>query len=200
MSMGEKGEVGFGIVRFGDVAWEPRSEDKWPCLVKRQLFDPVRDITIRIVWYPRDAIEPRHVHGGTHAAFVLVGEALVDGKILGPWDVVFGPSNVPHGALHYPVGCLLFASLSGGALHTAVGEDVVAADAGLPPAMIVESQLPWTRLEATASRPACERKVVLADPGRIADVGQQIRDGIGHRHGVVLLGCCSLGAPTNSPW
>ena len=94
-------ESGIKIVRFGDVPWEPRSEDDWPCLVKRQLFDAERDMTIRIVWYARGAVEPRHVHGGSHAAFLLLGSAEIDGVSLGPWDVVYGPGNHPHGPLDF---------------------------------------------------------------------------------------------------
>ena len=160
-------EDGHRIVRFGDLKWEPRTEDRWPCLTKRQLFDPDRDLTMRIVWYARDAIEPRHVHPGTHAAFVLVGQANVGGQSLGPWDIVYGPGGVPHGPLHYPVGCMLFVMLDGGALHQAVqGEEGVALAKGQPSQTIVESHVPWIEPEGNADGWPCQRKLLLEDTAR----------------------------------
>lgn len=160
-------EIGFRIVRFGDVPWQPRTEDQWPCLAKRQVSDPARDLTIRTVWYARDAVEPRHVHRGSHAAVVLLGQALVNGQSLGPWDMVYGPGDVPHGPLHYPVGCMLFAMLKGSPLHRAVGQEATAADSnGLPAQVVLERDRPWSRPEDNADGWRCERKVLLHDQGR----------------------------------
>ncbi len=160
-------DPGFRIIRFGDLPWEPRTEDKWPCLTKRYLHDPVRDLTARIVWYARGAVEPRHVHGGTHAAIVLVGKADVHGKVLGPWDAVYGPGNVPHGPLDYPYGCMLFAMLKGGALHTAVDANAAARVVeGLPPDPVLESERPWTTPEENPDRWPCERKILVDDAVR----------------------------------
>lgn len=160
-------DPGFKIVRFGDMAWEPRTEDEWPCLTKRHLFDPVRNLTCRFVWYARGAVEPRHVHGGNHAAFVMLGQAKVDGKVLGPWDVMYGPGNVPHGPLDYPCGCMLFVMLKGGALHTAVGPDTAApATAGRPAGPVIESEQPWLSPKENADGWKCERKIMLDDSAR----------------------------------
>ncbi len=158
-------KIGFRVIRFGDVPWEPRTEDEWPCLVKRQIIDPDTNMTARIVWYARGAVEPRHVHGGSHAAVVLVGEALVGGVSLKPWDVVYGPGNVPHGALDYPSGCMLFATLNGGALHTAVGDAPDIKD-GVPAQGILEAEREWLPAGKGPDGWECEQKVMLQDPGR----------------------------------
>jgi hypothetical protein len=143
------------VVRFGDVPWEPRSEDEWPCLVKRLVVDDEQDVAVRAVWYARGAVEPRHVHAGSHAAIVLVGSAVVDGRTLGPWDVIYGPGDHPHGPLAYPHGCVLFALISGGAFHTAVGPGALSPP-GLGPRLVAECDVPWEG----------DRKLLLDDPDR----------------------------------
>jgi hypothetical protein len=53
---------------------------------------------------------------------LLQGEAHIDGKILGPLDVVLGPSNEPHGPLHYPKGAKIFSAFQGSYFHSEVGQ------------------------------------------------------------------------------
>jgi len=112
---------GFHITRFGDVPWERRIEDNWPPLVKRLHRDAVLDLSMNVVWYPRGAVEPRHVHPGTHATWVIVGGATMNGETIGPSDLVFGAGGIAHGPLTYEMGCMLFSSIHGGAFHRAVG-------------------------------------------------------------------------------
>jgi len=183
------------IVHFGEVPWEPRTEDEWPCLVKRLLVDDERGVTVRAVWYARDAVEPRHVHEGSHAAVVLVGSAVIDGRTLGPWDVIYGPGDHPHGPLEYPHGCLLFALISGGAFHTAVGDDAVAAE-GMPPRLVAERDVPWED----------DRKVLLDDPGRGYTCALERRPALtglqsgGSCAALVLTGRAVVDGVTLGPW
>jgi hypothetical protein len=77
---------------------------------------------MRLIDYPLGSTEPRHVHAGMHATTVLKGTAIVEGLTLKPLDVVLGPSNEPHGPLHYPQGCKLFSAFQGSYYHSEVGE------------------------------------------------------------------------------
>jgi quercetin dioxygenase-like cupin family protein len=160
-------EVGFRVIRFGDVPWEPRTEDEWPCLVKRQLIDAERNLTMRIVWYARGAVEPRHVHGGSHAAFVMLGSVEIDGETRGPWDAVYGPGDYPHGPLLYRYGCMLFATLSGSAFHQRTDADASSANSrGLPTQIISSEEIPWRSAAENEDGWPCERKLILDDPAR----------------------------------
>ena len=80
--------------------------------------DRGNQLCMRLIDYPVGAIEPRHVHGGSHATTVLKGRAIIDGLTLGPLDVVLGPSNEPHGPLNYPEGCQLFSVFHGSYHHS----------------------------------------------------------------------------------
>jgi hypothetical protein len=50
----------------------------------------------------------------------MKGKTIVDGLTLGPLDVILGPSNEPHGPLHYPEGCQLFSAFVGSYFHSEV--------------------------------------------------------------------------------
>jgi hypothetical protein len=51
---------------------------------------------------------------------LLQGEAHVDDKVLGPLDIILGPSNEPHGPIHYPKGVRTFSAFQGSYFHNEV--------------------------------------------------------------------------------
>ena len=55
-----------------------------------------------------------------HAEIPWEDRKIVDGLTLGPLDVILGPSNEPHGPLHYPQGCQLFSAFLGSFFHSEV--------------------------------------------------------------------------------
>ena len=117
MSMAAR--AGYRIVRVAGIPWEDRRNvDGWPSRAGMFWDDRGNQLCMRLIDYPVGAIEPRHVHGGSHATTVLKGRALIDGLTLGPLDVVLGPSNEPHGPLHYPEGCQLFSVFHGSYHHS----------------------------------------------------------------------------------
>jgi quercetin dioxygenase-like cupin family protein len=78
-----------------------------------------RDFLIKL---PPGYVEPRHSHAGEHSVMILEGTIVVnhdDGSkvTLGPGDYVFGPAQLEHGPMEYPVGCVLFGSFRGDPLH-----------------------------------------------------------------------------------
>ena len=106
-------------VRRADIPWEDRKNvDGWPSRAGMYWDDRTNQLCMRLIDYPVGSTEPRHVHGGAHATTVLKGRAIVDGLTLGPLDVVLGPSNEPHGPLHYPEGCQLFSVFHGSYYHS----------------------------------------------------------------------------------
>jgi len=110
---------GYEIVRVAGIAWEDRRNvDGWPSRAGMFREDRGNQLCMRLIDYPVGAIEPRHVHGGSHATTVMRGRAIIDGLTLGPLDVVLGPSNEPHGPLHYPEGCQLFSVFYGSYHHS----------------------------------------------------------------------------------
>lgn len=157
---------GYVVVRFGDREWERRTEDDWPPLVKRMHQDPDRDLSVNIIWYAHDVVEPRHVHGAIHATWVLLGSAQMDGQRIGPHNLIYGPSNVPHGPLTYEVGCLLFGTLKGSTLHSAVADDHPdpAGEDAVPAHMGTSADKEWAPA-ADAGWPA-QAKIVVRDEGR----------------------------------
>jgi quercetin dioxygenase-like cupin family protein len=158
---------GYVVVPFGDREWEKRTEDNWPPLVRRLHVDRERDMTMVIVWYGRGLVEPRHIHNGTHAAWVLIGTCMMDGQQIGPWDIVYGPGRVPHGPLHYEKGCMLFGTLAGGALHTAVGEEMQPPPSdGLPTHLVVEQEKTWEPMPWPGGGWAGQQKLMVSDPAR----------------------------------
>ena len=114
---------GYKIARVGEIAWEDRvNVDGWPSRAGMYYDDRDNNLCMRLIDYPVGSTEPRHVHPGTHATTVLKGSTHVDGLTLGPLDVILGPSNEPHGPLHYPQGCQLFSAFQGSYFHSEVGE------------------------------------------------------------------------------
>ena len=112
---------GYEIVRVADIPWEDRKNvDGWPSRAGMYCNDLEHNLCMRLIDYPVGSTEPRHVHGGTHATTVLKGKTIVDGLTLGPLDVILGPSNEPHGPLHYPQGCQLFSAFVGSFFHSEV--------------------------------------------------------------------------------
>jgi hypothetical protein len=162
------------------------------------VVDDELGVAVRAVWYARDAIEPRHVHEGSHAAVVLVGSAVVGGRTLGPWDVIYGPGGHPHGPLEYPHGCMLFALISGGAFHTAVGPGAGSTAEGLGPRLVREGDVPWEGA----------RKLLLDDPGRGYALALERRAGLrrapaasgGACAALVLRGSAVAEGVTLGPW
>jgi anti-sigma factor ChrR (cupin superfamily) len=206
--------TGYEVVRFGDVPWERRTEDNWPPLVKRMHKDQDLDLSMNIVWYGRGVVEPRHVHDATHATWILVGSAEMDGQRIGPGDLVFGPGHLPHGPLTYEMGCLLFGSLLGSTIHTAVGEDHRGPVAeGIAPHLATSTDKEWGAPEPSAgdsdSSWACQTKVVVRDTDRqyVASLlrwpaGSTIP---GHAHagshvGLVVAGRAVVDGHTLGPW
>ena len=113
--------AGFEIVRVADIPWEDRRNvDNWPSRAGMYCDDKPNQLCIRLIDYPKGSTEPRHVHGGMHATTVLKHHAIVDGVTLYPLDVVLGPSNEPHGPLHYPDSCQLLSAFQGSYYHSEV--------------------------------------------------------------------------------
>jgi hypothetical protein len=159
-------QAGYRIVRFGDVPWQRRTEDDWPPLVKRMLRDPDHDLAVNIIWYARGVVEPLHVHDATHATWVLLGSAEMDGLRVGPGDLVYGPRNVPHGPLRYEMGCLLFGTLKGVTLHKAVDSTYpIGPGGGVPAHLAVSGPLRWESISSSEVR-AGEVKVLVEDRAR----------------------------------
>jgi len=109
------------IVRVATIPWEDRvNVDNWPSRAGMYYNNPKNELCIRLIDYGLGSTEPRHVHAGMHATTVLKGRAIVDGVTLGPLDVVLGPSNEPHGPLHYPDSCQLLSAFQGSYFHSEV--------------------------------------------------------------------------------
>ena len=109
------------IVRVATIPWEDRvNVDNWPSRAGMYYQNPRTELCIRLIDYGLGSTEPRHVHAGMHATTVLKGRAIVDGVTLGPLDVVLGPSNEPHGPLHYPDSCQLLSAFQGSYFHSEV--------------------------------------------------------------------------------
>lgn len=131
---------GYEIARFAEIPWEDRMNvDGWPSRAGMYYNDSGNDLCMRLIDYPVGSTEPRHVHAGTHATTVLKGTTIVDGLTLGPLDVILGPSNEPHGPLHYPQGCQLFSAFQGSYFHSEVEQ--LAAEKHYR--LIQAAQIPW---------------------------------------------------------
>jgi quercetin dioxygenase-like cupin family protein len=114
-------ETGIHVSRVADIPWEDRiNVDNWPSQAGMYVDDRENAFTLRLINYPAGSTEPRHVHAGSHATTVLRGRAIVDGRTLGPLDVILGPSNEPHGPIHYPDGCRLLSAFQGSYFHSEV--------------------------------------------------------------------------------
>lgn len=131
---------GYTISRVAEIPWEERKNvDGWPSRAGMYYDDRGNDLCMRLIHYPEGRTEPRHVHAGSHAAVLLEGEAHVDGKVLGPLDVVLGPSNEPHGPLHYPKGAKIFSAFQGSYFHNEVQQ----LGAERHYRLILSGELPW---------------------------------------------------------
>lgn len=130
------------VVRLADIRWEDRRNvDNWPSRAGMYYDNRQTELCIRLIDYPHGSTEPRHVHGGTHATTVLKGHAIVDGLTLGALDVVLGPSNEPHGPLHYPDGCKLLSAFQGSYHHS----EVQALSSEKHYRLIQSKEIPWVR-------------------------------------------------------
>jgi hypothetical protein len=202
-------QMDYRVVRFGDVPWERRTEDNWPPLVKRMVRDPDYDLAVNIIWYARGVVEPRHVHDATHATWVLVGSAEMGGKRIGPGDLIYGPSAVPHGPLSYEMGCLLFGTLKGVTLHSAVDDaHPVPRDEGMPAHLAVSGPQLW-QPTATGDSHAGEVKLMVEDRAR-GYVARMVRWRASSRtptkvhsgaHAALIVsGSAVVGGQTLGPW
>jgi quercetin dioxygenase-like cupin family protein len=154
-------KAGYEVVRVADIPWEDRRNvDNWPSRAGMYYDDRENNLCMRLIDYPLGSIEPRHVHGGSHATTVLKGRALVDGLTLKPLDVILGPSNEPHGPLDYPDGCKLLSVFHGSYHHSEVqklsGESLYK--------LIQSEQVRWQKGEAQGSE---EKTLVDRGVGRL---------------------------------
>ena len=134
--------AGFEIVRVAEIPWEDRRNvDNWPSRAGMFCDDKANQLCIRLIDYPKGSTEPRHVHGGMHATTVLKHHTIVDGITLRPLDVVLGPSNEPHGPLHYPDSCQLLSAFQGSYYHSEVEKLSTEKHYRL----IQQEQLPWVK-------------------------------------------------------
>jgi hypothetical protein len=139
---------GYKIAKVADIPWEDRvNVDGWPSRAGMYYDDVGNALCMRLIDYPVGSTEPRHVHAGMHATTVLKGRTIVDGLTLGPLDVILGPSNEPHGPLHYPEGCKLFSAFQGSYFHSEV--DQLSTEKHYR--LIQSEALPW-RTEANGPR------------------------------------------------
>jgi len=145
---------GFEIARRTEIPWEDRKNvDGWLSRAGMYYDDRANELCMRLIDYPVGSTEPRHVHGGSHATTVLKGRAIVDGLTLGPLDVVLGPSNEPHGPLHYPEGCQLFSIFHGSYYHS----EIENLSAEKHYRLIQSTQMPWTK----SGMEGCEAKTLV---------------------------------------
>jgi hypothetical protein len=146
--------AGYEIVRLAEIPWEDRvNVDGWPSRAGMYYDDRENGLCMRLIDYPVGSTEPRHVHAGSHATTVLKGRAIVDGLTLGPLDVVLGPSNEPHGPLHYPEGCKLLSVFHGSYYHSEVEKLSTEKNYRL----IQSAQIPW----AKSGTEGCEMKTLV---------------------------------------
>lgn len=153
--------AGYEVVRVADIPWEDRRNvDNWPSRAGMYYDDRENNLCMRLIDYPLGSVEPRHVHGGSHATTVLKGRAIVDGLTLKPLDVILGPSNEPHGPLEYPDGCKLLSVFHGSYHHSEVqklsGESLYK--------LIQSEQIPWKAGEAKGAE---EKTLVDRGVGRL---------------------------------
>ena len=166
---------GFEIVRVAGIAWEDRKNvDGWLSRAGMYCDDRENSLCIRLIDYPVGSTEPRHVHGGMHATTVLKGRALVDGLTLTALDVVLGPSNEPHGPLHYPEGCQLLSAFQGSYFHS----EVESLSGKKEYRLVQQAKLPWE-----AGREAGAEAKTLVDHG----CGRLLLEALRYAPGSTLL-------------
>ena len=167
--------AGFEIVRVAEISWEDRKNvDGWLSRAGMYCDDRENSLCIRLIDYPVGSTEPRHVHGGTHATTVLKGRAIVDGLTLTALDVVLGPSNEPHGPLHYPEGCQLLSAFQGSYFHSEVEQLSGTKEYRL----VQQAKLPWE-----AGREAGAETKTLIDHG----CGRLLLEALRYAPGSTLL-------------
>ena len=190
------------IVRVAGIPWEDRvNVDGWPSRAGLYFDDRENALCMRLIDYPVGSTEPRHVHAGSHATTVLKGRAIVDGVTLGPLDVVLGPSNEPHGPLHYPEGCQLLSVFHGSYYHS----EVEALSSERSYRLIQSDQIPW---ESGVTK-GCESKT-LVDRGvgralievlRFAPGAELVHSARGTPHAALIVeGSAALGDETAGHW
>jgi hypothetical protein len=173
---------GYEVARAAQIPWEDRvNVDGWPSRAGMYCNDAKHNVCMRLIDYPVGSTEPRHVHAGSHATTVMKGKTIVDGLTLGPLDVILGPSNEPHGPLHYPEGCQLFSAFVGSYFHSEVeqlsdkrhykliqSERVpwVARQPGLKTKTLIDGDVVNLRLQALRA----DREAELANPDVLAAV------------------------------
>jgi hypothetical protein len=169
---------GYEIARVADIPWEDRvNVDGWPSRAGMYCNDVENSLCMRLIDYAVGSTEPRHVHAGMHATTVLKGRTIVDGLTLGPLDVILGPSNEPHGPLHYPEGCQLFSAFVGSFFHSEVENLGAAKEYRL----IQSAQIPWE----TAGEGI--RKKTLVDHGCGRVLLQALRADAGSKIGAPMM-------------
>ena len=189
---------GYQIARVADIPWEDRMNvDGWPSRAGMYCNDVENSLCMRLIDYPVGSTEPRHVHAGTHATTVLKGRMIVDGLTLGPLDVILGPSNEPHGPLHYPEGCQLFSAFVGSYFHS----EVENLGAEKHYRLVQSEQIPWQRAgealeKKTLVDHGCGR--VLLEALRV-DAGAQI-DKPAMLAAIVVHGEAAIDDERLGPW
>jgi len=193
-------KAGYEIVRVAEILWEDRKNvDGWPSRAGMYWDDRGNQLCMRLIDYPLGAIEPRHVHGGSHATTVLKGRAIIDGLTLGPLDVVLGPSNEPHGPLNYPEGCQLFSVFHGSYHHSESAQPNTEKHYRL----IQSGKVPWQ-----PATKGCESKT-LVDRGVGRLLLQAQRFAVGARFeqagrpllaGLIVEGSAVIGNETLGAW
>ena len=159
------------IVRVATIAWEDRvNVDNWPSRAGMYYDNPKTQLCIRLIDYGLGSTEPRHVHAGMHATTVLKGRAIVDGVTLGPLDVVLGPSNEPHGPLHYPDSCQLLSAFQCSYFHSEVEKLSTEKHYRL----IQQKDIPWTPGPADAGE---VKTLVDRGVGRLLVQAMRLRAG-----------------------
>src|SRR5262245_38932906 len=110
---------GLGIVRLKDLEFVDRmAVDKWPVRIGLYYTHPGHGVQVRMIDWPEGGAEPRHVHPGTHATPLSPRRVLAEDSVtLGPLDLIFGPSNEPHGPFEYPDGCNMISFFRGDDFH-----------------------------------------------------------------------------------
>ena len=94
-------------------------ETHLPAGVRTKLLsrDPVMGVRNLLVSFPPGYVEPRHVHGVSHATFLLQGRWIIEGQEVTMGGHIFGPPDVPHGPFECPDGVTVCASTFGDPTH-----------------------------------------------------------------------------------
>jgi hypothetical protein len=188
------------IVHRSEIPWEDRKNvDGWPSRAGMYCDDKANELCMRLIDYPVGSTEPRHVHGGSHATTVLKGRAIVDDLTLGPLDVVLGPSNEPHGPLHYPEGCQLFSVFHGSYYHS----EAENLSSEKHYRLIQSGPMPWTRDSGHEQKTLVNRGVgpLLLRALRFAPGARIVSaTGLPFYAALIVDGDVRIGSQTLGPW